>query len=45
MQLPAEDRAQGKIGFKTYYNYFVAGGGHIFTAFVFLMFFVGEVDS
>ena len=43
--MPVEERAHGTISLKTYYQYFKAGGGHIFTAVVLLVFIITEVLS
>ena len=34
MRAPAEEHAHGNISVKTYFKYFVAGGGYIFTSIV-----------
>ena len=41
--MPDEERAHGTISMKTYYQYFKAGGGHVFTAVVLLVFIITEV--
>lgn len=43
--LPLEERAQGTISAKTYYRYFVSGGGHMVMGIVFLFFFIAEVSQ
>ena len=40
---PAEERAHGSVSMKTYYKYFVAGGGYILLAFSVFVFIIGEV--
>ena len=44
MRAPAEERAHGNISVKTYFKYFVAGGGYIFTSIVFIVFAFTEVS-
>ena len=41
--MPDEERAHGTISMKTYYQYLKAGGGHVFTAVVLLLFIITEV--
>ena len=38
-----EERAHGRITMKTYYDYFIAGGGYLFTLIVILLFLFTEV--
>lgn len=38
-----EERAHGTVSLKTYYEYFKAGGGHVFTLFVLGLFIFVEV--
>jgi ATP-binding cassette subfamily C (CFTR/MRP) protein 4 len=40
--LPKEERATGTISFMTYIQYFVAGGGYIFTVFLFILYVINE---
>ena len=40
---PAEERAHGSVSMKTYYNYFVAGGGYVLLVFSVFIFIIGEV--
>lgn len=40
---PSEERAHGSVSMKTYYKYFVAGGGYILLAFSVFIFIVAEV--
>lgn len=42
--IPAEDRVRGVVSYKTYYQYFKSGGGHLYSSFVLLMFLIGEVS-
>ncbi|XP_019860364.1 PREDICTED: multidrug resistance-associated protein 4-like [Amphimedon queenslandica] len=42
LSVPAEERAHGNISVKTYFNYFLAGGGYIFTIFVLIIFAITE---
>ena len=41
--LPDEERAHGTISMKTYYQYFKAGGGYIFTIVVLALTIIAEV--
>ena len=38
-----EERAHGRITMKTYYHYFITGGGYIFTLIFILIFLSTEV--
>ena len=40
---PSEERAHGSVSMKTYYRYFVAGGGYILLAFSVAIFIIAEV--
>ena len=40
---PAEERAHGSIGMKTYYKYFTVHRGHLLTLLVMVVFIMGEV--
>ena len=44
-QLEEEERAHGIVSFETYFKYFKAGGGYIFTAFIFGLLLLVEVCS
>ena len=44
MAVPAEERGHGTISMKTYFHYFMAGGGYIFTTIVLIMFILTEVS-
>ena len=44
MSVPAEERAHGRISMKTYYHYFKAGGGYVFTFIVLVIFILCEVS-
>lgn len=39
----AEERAHGIVSLKTYFHYFIAGGGYIFTSVVVIMLLLAEV--
>lgn len=39
-----EERSHGTISMKTYYQYFKAGGGYLFTLLVILVFLSAEVS-
>ena len=42
---PSEERAHGSVSMKTYYRYFVAGGGYLLLAFSVFIFIIAEVQS
>ena len=42
---PAEEKAHGSVSMKTYYKYFVAGGGYVLLAFTVFIFIIAEVDA
>ena len=39
----AEERGHGKISMKTYFEYFKAGGGYVFTICVLVLIIISEV--
>lgn len=41
--VPLEDKAQGSVTFRTYYKYFIAGGGYIVNLILFVVFLMTEV--
>ncbi len=44
-QLSKEGRIEGNISFRTYHNYFKAGGGSFYTFGMFFIFILAEVKS
>ena len=45
MSVPAEERAHGTVSGKTYFKYFIAGGGYVFTAIIIVIIMLTEVCS
>ena len=45
MSVPPEERAHGTVSGKTYFRYFTAGGGYVFTAIIILIIILTEVCS
>ena len=43
--MPAEERAHGTISTKTYFQYFIAGGGYVFTIIVLTFLVLTEVSE
>ena len=41
--LVAEERGHGRISLKTFFEYFKAGGGYVFTSFVLILLIISEV--
>ena len=41
--VPLEDKAQGSVTFRTYYNYFKAGGGYVVNLILVVAFLMTEV--
>ena len=41
--VPLEDKAQGSVTFRTYYNYFRAGGGYVVNLILAVVFLMTEV--
>uniref|UniRef100_A0A1X7VQK3 Uncharacterized protein n=1 Tax=Amphimedon queenslandica TaxID=400682 RepID=A0A1X7VQK3_AMPQE len=44
MSVPAEERAHGTVSGKTYFKYFIAGGGYVFTAIIILIIILTETN-
>ena len=40
--VPLEDKAQGSVTFRTYYNYFRAGGGYVVNLILVIVFLMTE---
>ena len=41
--VPLEDKVQGSVTFRTYYKYFIAGGGYVLNCILILFFLMAEV--
>ena len=42
---PAEETAHGSVSMKTYFQYFVAGGGYVLTVFLAFIILIAEVHA